>query len=417
VFSTKVAQKIAVLAVFALPACSGGGSATQLPATSGSSAAAQSVAAASALPPGSARRNSTNARAFAAECSSTGSATGVGNCSNIEVAGTALGPTTPVAQIPGLHPADLQSAYNTPSATAGAGQTIGIVIVNNDPNLAADLAVYRSTFGLPACTIASGCLRIIPAEILTQADVNWSHELSIDVDMTSAMCPKCKLLVVEAKSTNEVDLQFAISVAVLNGANVISNSYVIPESGTEKTSSWSHPGVTIVAAAGDQGYTTANWPAASTDVVAVGATTLTRSPATARGWTESAWGGTGSGCSAVAAKPSWQTDTGCAKRTIADVAAVGDPSTPVAVYDSYEDSGWIQMGGTSVATPIVAGVYALAANGSSITGASTLYSHRSALNAIIGGDNGNCSPSYLCTAGTGYSGPVGLGSPNGIAAF
>jgi subtilase family serine protease len=335
----------------------------------------------------------------------------------MEVAGSALGPTTPVAQIPGLHPADLQAAYNAPSATAGSGQTIGIVIVNNDPNLESDLAVYRSTFGLPACTTASGCLRIVPAEIFTQADLNWSHELSIDVDMASAICPKCKLLVVEAQSTREADLQFAVTAAVLNGANVISNSYIIPESSLENNVSWWHPGVPIIAAAGDQGYTTANWPAASTDVIAVGATTLTRNSATARGWTETAWSSSGSGCSTIAAKPAWQTDAGCAKRTIADVAAVGDPATPVAVYDSYQDSGWIQMGGTSVATPIVAGFYALAANGSQVTGAATLYARRSSLFPISSGNNGNCSPIYLCTAGVGYNGPSGLGSPNGIAAF
>jgi subtilase family serine protease len=409
-------QGIAALTIFALPACGGGVSSDQVPAATGNAGLAVQTGA-PLKPSSDGRRNGLISRAFMANCSATGSASGIGNCSNIEVAGTALGPTTPISQIPGLHPADLQSAYNAPSATAGAGQTIGIVIVNNDPNLAADLAVYRSTFGLPACTTASGCLRIVPAEFLTQADVNWSHELSIDVDMASAMCPKCKLLVVEAASTSESDLQFALTTAILNGANVVSNSYVIPEATFESNLLWGHSGVTIVAAAGDQGYTTANWPAASTNVIAVGATTLTRSPATARGWTETAWSASGSGCSKISAKPAWQTDTGCARRTVADVAAVGDPNTPVAVYDSYQDTGWIQMGGTSVATPIVAGMYALAANGSSLNGAASLYAHRSSLFPVISGSNGSCSPTYLCNAGIGYSGPSGLGSPNGIAAF
>ncbi len=409
--------RVALSAIIAgLAACSPGLQTNQVPSASTS------------IAHGGGHRNSEQLRAFAATCASNGASSGTGNCSNIELASTALGPTTPAAMVPGFHPADLQAAYALPSATGGTNQTLGIVIVNNDPKLESDLAVYRSTFGLPACTSATGCLRVIPAELITQADANWSHELSTDVDMASAVCPKCKLLVVEAKSTLESDLAFAVSVAVLNGATVVSNSYVIPESNFESNLNWYHPGVPIVAAAGDAGYTTANWPAASSNVVAVGATTLRRDPTTARGWSETAWAGSGSGCSAIASKPAWQTDSGCKMRTVADVAAVGDPSTPVAVYDSYQDSGWIEMGGTSVSTPIVAGTYALASTSGLLNLAGTttaaqanpgsyLYAHKSNLFPITTGSNGACSPSYLCSAGTGYSGPAGLGSPNGIAAF
>lgn len=415
-YSSKSLARIAVLAVFALPACSGGLSSNQVPV--GQTGGAAHVAAATgALDAQSVKRHIRNARAFAAACWTTGTTSGVGNCSNIKVTGTTFGPTTAAAAVPGLHPADLQAAYKAPSATAGSGQTIGIVVANDNPNLEADLAVYRSTFGLPACTTASGCLRVVAAKSVSEADANWAHEVSIDVDMASAICPRCNLLVVEAASTKESDLQFAVATAILNGATVVSNSYVIPESKSENNLAWWHPGVPIVAAAGDDGFATANWPAASTNVIAVGATTLTRSSTTARGWTETAWAGSGSGCSGIAAKPSWQTDTGCSNRTIADVAAVGDPATPVAVYDSYQDTGWIQMGGTSVATPIVAGMYALAGNGSKMNGASSLYSHSSALFPVTSGSNGTCSPTYLCTAGAGYDGPAGLGSPNGIAAF
>lgn len=343
--------------------------------------------------------------------------TGNGNCTNIELAATALGPTTPAAQVLGFHPADLQAAYKLPAATAGSGQTIGIVVVDDDPNVESDLAVYRSTFGLPACTSASGCLTVISAKNNPKSDVNWAHEISIDVDMASAACPKCKLIVSEAKSTKDGDLANAVTAAIAAGATVVSNSYAIPESTSESASMWSHPGVPIVAAAGDAGYQTVNWPAASPNVIAVGATTLVAAASTARGWSEAAWSGTGSGCSIVAPKPTWQTDTGCAKRTVADVAAVGDPSTPVAVYDSYQDTGWVEMGGTSVSTPIVAGVYALAANGTKLNAAASLYADKSALFAITSGANGTCSPAYVCTAGTGYNGPAGLGSPNGIAAF
>ena len=334
-----------------------------------------------------------------------------------EVAGTALGPTTAAALIPGLHPADIQSAYRLPSATAGSGQTIGIVVAGSDPNLASDLAVYRSTFGLPACTTASGCLTQVIGANTVAPGVNWAHEVSIDVDMASAACPKCKLVVVEVPTNQAADLIAGVNGAVKHGATVVSNSYAIPEGPKELSSYWSHPGVPIVAAAGDQGYGTVNWPAAATNSIAVGATTLVASAGTARGWSETAWSGTASGCSTVAAKPAWQTDKGCSMRTVADVAAVGDPQTPVAVYDSYMDNGWIQMGGTSVSTPIVAGAVALAGNGAKLTGASSLYANANALFGITSGSNGTCTLTYLCTAASGYNGPAGLGAPNGVAAL
>jgi len=390
----------------------------------------------------SAQRSAQAARAFAAntpatsaDCSSSagspaagttpivgiiqgvGTVLSVGSCSNVQLAGTAYLAGTPVLMIPGLQPADLQSAYELPSATAGTGQTIGIVVVHDDPNAEIDLAVYRSTFGLPACSSASGCLRVVAMKSSVLADANWSREISTDLDMASAVCPNCKLLLVEASTANETDLASAVSAAISAGANVVSNSYAIPESKQEVASMWSHPGVPIVAAAGDRGFTTANWPAASRTAIAVGATTLTPDATTSRGWRETAWSGTGSGCSTLAAKPSWQTDTGCAGRTVADVAAVGDPATPVAVFDTYLDSGWVRIGGTSVATPIVAGVYGLAANGAQLNAAASLYAHSSGLFPVNGGSNGTCSPIYLCTAGFGYSGPTGLGSPHGIAAF
>lgn len=247
--------------------------------------------------------------------------------------------------------------------------------------------------------------------------MNWSHELSIDVDMASAVCPNCKLLVAQIATNLAVNLVGADAAVIKNGATVVNNSFAIPESAPEANATWAHSGVPIIAAAGDAGYTTANWPAAATDVIAVGATTLTANSSTARGWTETAWSGTGSACSTVAVKPAWQHDPSCSMRTVADVAAVGDPNTPVAVYDSFLDSGWIQMGGTSVSAPIIAGVYALAGNGATLTGAQSLYTHANALFPIISGSNGTCATAYLCTAGTGYNGPAGIGTPNGVASF
>jgi subtilase family serine protease len=170
----------------------------------------------------------------------------------------------------------------------------------------------------------------------------------------------------------------------------------------------------ITAASGDYGFGL-SYPASSRYVTAVGGTTLTRA-GNARGWTESVWTGAGSGCSTKNAKPAWQDDTGCAKRTVADVSAVADPATGVAVYHSYGAGGWLVFGGTSVAAPIIAGVYALAGNAGAVTYGSYPYRHRQGLFDVASGRNGSCG-GYLCTGQVGYDGPSGLGTPNGISAF
>jgi subtilase family serine protease len=401
-----VASRAALVTTLAaLAACSAGPATSGLPAkvTTGS---AQAIV-----------RKTQNLRAFAADCSSPGATLTIALCTNIELATlNILGAGTPANQIPGFQPADLMTAYNLPS-TGGTGQKLAVVIANEAPNAEADLAVYRSTFALPPCTTANGCLQVVKDDKNVQPDVQWSREAATDLDMASAVCPNCSLIFVEAKSSIDNDLAHAVNTAVNLGATVVSLSFTVPEGPGESNGMWNHPRVAIVAAAGDNGYGLANWPAASTNAVAVGATSLVAAPSTARGWTETAWSGTGSGCSLAAPKPSWQKDIACSHRTIADIAAVGDPSTPVAIYDSYQDNGWVQVGGTSVSTPIVAGVFALAGNASSLTGANSLYAKSSMLFPVIGGANGICLAAYLCTANAAYSGPGGLGSPNGIAAF
>jgi subtilase family serine protease len=197
---------------------------------------------------------------------------------------------------------------------------------------------------------------------------------------------------------------------------VISNSYGGGESGTASVeSAYNHAGVAVTASSGDSGFGV-EFPASSPHVVAVGGTSL-RTLANARGWTETAWSGAGSGCSTVYAKPSWQTDTGCAMRTVADVSAVADPNTGVAVFapSSRSKSAFLVFGGTSVAAPLIGAVYAN--NGGAVSSGSDPYAHTSALFDVVAGSNGTCSPSYLCTAGAGYDGPTGLGTPNGTAAF
>jgi subtilase family serine protease len=243
---------------------------------------------------------------------------------------------------------------------------------------------------------------------------DWGLEISLDLDMVSAVCPNCHILLVEGNTNLNSDLYTAEDTAAALGANAISNSYGGSESSAETASDvhFNHPGVAITASSGDNGYGV-SYPAASRYVTAVGGTSLTRGGGT-RGWTESAWSGAGSGCSAYEAKPSWQTDTGCARRTVSDVSAVADSNTGVAVlYGGL----WFTVGGTSASSPIVAGVYALAGNASSVNAGSYPYSHTAGLFDVVTGTNGTCSPSYLCSGVAGYDGPTGLGTPNGATGF
>ncbi|MFD4877332.1 putative Ig domain-containing protein [Streptomyces sp. NPDC058420] len=331
------------------------------------------------------------------------------------------------AAVSGLSPANLHSAYALPS-TGGSGLTVAVVDAYNDPNAASDLATYRSNFGLSACTVANGCFKQVSQTGSTTSlptnDSGWAGEEALDIDMVSAVCPNCNIILVEASSATDSDLGTAENEAVTLGAKFVSNSWGGSESSSqtsEDTSYFKHPGVAITVSAGDEDYG-AEYPATSQYVTAVGGTALSTS-SNSRGWTESVWKtssteGTGSGCSAYDAKPSWQTDTGCTKRMESDVSAVADPATGVAVYDTYGGSGWAVYGGTSASSPIIAGVYALAgAPGSSDYPAKYPYSHTSNLYDVTSGNNGSCSTSYFCTAGTGYDGPTGWGTPDGTAAF
>ncbi|MFD7245163.1 S53 family peptidase [Streptomyces massasporeus] len=332
----------------------------------------------------------------------------------------------------GYGPTDLRSAYGLTSAAAnnGSGRTVAIVDAYDDPNAESDLAAYRSHYGLPACTTANGCFRKVSqtgsTTALPTADSGWAGEISLDLDMASAVCPNCHITLVEAKSASMANLGTAVNEAVSLGAKYVSNSYGGGESSSDATydsTYFNHPGVAITVSAGDAGYG-AEYPAASRYVTAVGGTSLTAS-STARGWSESVWRtssteGTGSGCSAYDTKPTWQTDTGCTRRMIADVSAVADPATGVSVYDTYgaDGQGWATYGGTSASAPIIASVYALA--GTPSTGsypAKFPYANTSALNDVTSGSNGSCTTSYFCTARTGYDGPTGLGTPEGLGAF
>lgn len=314
----------------------------------------------------------------------------------------------------GYNPADLRAAYGPPVSDTST-RTIAIVDAYDDPNAEADLGVYRAQFGLPSCTTANGCFKKVnqngQASPLPPGDVNWSQEISLDLQVASAMCPSCKILLVEANTANLSDLGTAVNTAVSLGAAAVSNSYGTNGEFSGETNYdayYNHAGALITASSGDATYGVI-YPAASPYVLAVGGTSLVTST-NSRGWAESVWPGTGSGCSQYETKPVWQTDTGCSLRTVGDVSAVADPNTGVSVYDSYGVTpGWYVFGGTSVSSPIVAATFTGA--GAPVTPAFP-YSYPSDFYDVTTGSNGTCTPAYLCTGMVGYDGPTGWGTPN-----
>jgi hypothetical protein len=339
----------------------------------------------------------------------------------------------------GYGPTALLSAYNIPANSGVPHTIIAIVDAYGYTNAASDLAVYRSTFGLPALP---ACPANFPKTAATTAcfmkyneagargpypsqNTGWAQESALDLDMVSAMCPKCSIILVEANSTSYADLGAAENMAASLGAHVISNSYGGPESGTQSyDGDYYHPGVAVAVSTGDSGYGV-QFPATSQYVTAVGGTTLTAS-STTRGWSETAWSGGGSGCSTVYPKPGWQSSlTLCAHRMEADVSAVGDPNTGVAVYGpGTSGSAWLVFGGTSVSAQVIAGIYGV--NGGAVSSGSNPYDFPNpyqtsgsgwVLNDVTSGSNGSCGSTYLCAAGAGYDGPTGLGTPHGLTAF
>ena len=325
---------------------------------------------------------------------------------------TLLATTT---NLSGYTPDQLRTAYGL---TTDSTMTVAIVDAYANPNAAADLAAYRTAFGLGAAYLTQVNQTGGPITKV-RGNVGWGQEEMLDLEMISAICPSCHIIYVGANSASFNDLAAAVDTAARLGAKVISNSYGGSEFSTEATiaSHYNHSGVAITVSSGDSGYGV-QVPAAFNTVTAVGGTTLTLNNGTRA--SETVWSGAGSGCSAYIGKPSWQHDTACGNRTVADVAADADPNTGAAVYDSvrYQGrSGWFQVGGTSLSSPLIAAVYALAGNGSGVIDGSFSYSHASSLFDVTSGNNGTCSVSYLCTAASGYDGPTGNGTPKGIGAF
>jgi subtilase family serine protease len=348
-----------------------------------------------------------------------GPAAGHAQCLAVRHERFTSGQPVPNASTPsGYGPADIRSAYKL---TTSRVTTVAIVDAYDDPTAAADLSTYRSHYGLAPCTTANGCFKKVNQSGGTtypRKDGGWAQEISLDLDMVSATCPSCHILLVEATSSSLSNLAAGVKyAATVPGVAAISNSY--GGSDTVETSAYNHPGIAVTASTGDSGYG-AQSPASYPHVIAVGGTSLTRASGTTRGWTESAWSGAGSGCSTINSKPAWQTSaTKCSGDASADVSAVANPNTGVAVYDStaYQGYvGWLQFGGTSASSPIVASVYALSGNTAGYP-ASYTWGHASSLFDVTSGSNGTCPTSVWCHAAVGWDGPTGLGTPNGTSAF
>ncbi len=317
-------------------------------------------------------------------------------------------------------PAQLQAAYALPSSTGGKGETVAIVDAFDDASAETDLAKYRSTFGESVCSTKNGCFQKLnqlgqPGPY-PPVNAGWDVEISLDEDMVSAICPNCHIMLIEADDNSDTNLYAAEDEAASLKATEISNSWGGSEYSGETADQvhFKHKGIMITVSSGDGAYSAGpQFPAASQYVTAVGGTGLTKST-NKRGWTEKIWSGAGSGCSAYITKPKWQKDTGCSRRTIADVSAQANPAPGVVIV--YHNA-FSAEGGTSVASPIIASVYALAGNGATLQYGSQSYSHLNGLFDITTGNNGTCTPAYLCTGEKGYDGPSGNGTPDGVKAF
>ena len=339
-----------------------------------------------------------------------------------------MGPAAdvPSAQAPPLPgtPAYLQQAYDLSylSQTGGTGDVVAVIDAYDDPTAESDLAVYRSTYGLPECTSANGCFDKVnelgQSSPLPRANAGWSQEISLDLDAVSSLCPNCQIILIEAAASSWNHLNNAVSEGYDLHANQVSLSFSGPN---PPTVPYTFSGVATVAATGDDGYlgpSQDSYPAALPGVTAVGGTALAGATdgQGGRGFTESAWENAGSGCDLQEPKPTFQTDSGCSGRAYADLSADADPSTGIAVYDTSAGSsgnGWMVYGGTSLATPLTAAYYAI--TGVDDATPAWAYGSSSLLNDPVTGSNGSCDPSiaYICTAEPGYDGPTGVGSISG----
>lgn len=312
-------------------------------------------------------------------------------------------------------PADVQDAYNL-KGLKSKGATVAVIDAFGYSTLEADLKVFRKTYGLPPCTVKSGCLTITNQHgrpHLPPEDSGWALEQALDVDAVSAACPDCKILVVQSRRPTGGSLGRAVNTAAdWKGVVAISNSY----GGGDRSnrSYYEHEDVAITASTGDSGFQGGQFPASSTSVIAVGGTSIVKD-GSQRGYNETVWSGAGSGCSKRNPAPKYQkgVDTSCKTDATSDVSAAANPGQ--GGLSVYFHGSFTQVGGTSESSPIIAAVFALSGKTDGMPG-QYLYAKPKELYDITSGSNGSCGPP-LCTAGKGWDGPTGLGTPNGVGAF
>jgi PKD repeat protein len=400
----------------------------------------------------------------------------------------------------GLTPAQLASAYGYDPSSGGSGQTVAIVDAFDDPSIEADLKKFDTEYGLAACTEVNKCFKKVgqtgETTSLPAADTSgWSVEIALDVEAVRATCPNCRILLVEARNPEFTNLAAATDTAVALGATEVSNSYGGPEAKVPAAeAAYDHPGVVIAAATGDFGWDSWGYynefivppvparpdiPSTLPSVVSVGGTSLELEAGEKRAG-ETVWNGngprdssefvegaSGGGCSTLYNGQPWQQDApgypaaGCAgKRLNADVSAVADPLTGFDIFDSYNcgsvceqfrnGKSWLTIGGTSLATPLISGMYGLAGGAKGVSyPALTLYGHLggAALFDVTKGGNGfcdeggkscginaavakeaetfhelagvklDCEGTTACNAATGFDGPSGVGAPASLGLF
>ena len=343
---------------------------------------------------------------------------GFASCLALSVAGAngrAVQSSAPIAAA--FTPTDVQKAYGLKGLKSHG--TVAIVDAFGYPTLEADLNAYRDFYDLPKCTTGNGCLTILDqrgGDDYPPADSGWDLEQALDLDMVSAACPDCKIVIVQADTNSFKNLGKAVDTAAkVKGVVSISNSYGADGFDGKNKASYDHPGIAITASTGDHGYQDASAPASFTGVIAVGGTSVVPD-GSSRGYSETVWSGAGSGCSDKNKAPKYQDTkaTKCKGDAMADVSGPANPSQ--GGLSIYYSGHFTQVGGTSESTPMIAAVYALSGKTDGYPGRYPWQAKSNELFDITTGSNGSCG-APLCTAGKGWDGPTGLGTPNGAKAF
>ncbi len=306
--------------------------------------------------------------------------------------------------VSGWAPADFQARYKLPSNQKGVAQIVAIVDAYDNPNVASDIAEYRSEFGLGTANFRKynqeGERKNYPS-----ASTAWGVEIDLDLEMVSAACPLCTIYLIEANSAGGSDLEKTEAEAVRLNAHIATNSWVCSDSvSCVDAKYFRHAGVAYLAADGDSGFNELSVPAAFDSVAAIGGTALSK---TGSKYSETIWDGLG-GCAKHIDKPRWRHDKFCAYRLLNDAAAV---ASGIAEYDTYGYGGWLTVNGTSAAAPLLAGVFALSGNATKQQGGRTFWQARQ--HNFLYRLSGPCRAYRFGR----YTTCSGWGSPKGIGAF